>query len=1089
MDGTRVWGVSIAELDGALRTVEPAALLAPGRILRRVIKYDRGVVGAGLRVPHRKTYVISRARLLALADRDELLVAADRPLPDEILLIARPEAEKLAAMTRARALVKYWRLLFHARVHAACAALSPRLTADDIQQRVEQIGAVPFAEIASVLRHDEWLLPPADERSVYFEFMAVFFELRLFAPRLLRDYFPSIGDFDAVQALLDRDVNARKLFEQTRLPDAPEPGEEVAIEDDDLIAQRKFDLQISHPQKQSERAFCKLMDRADRAEARGNDVRSAMLRTHAALVIGPKLAVTTRAEARADLARLACRLQAALELSDTDTERWAQALADLLPSSIRHRWTPEARLLYDLQKVCIDHERGVYKLDVVEWVIALGRRPLQRPLPAQREVLMSKHLRAAAGRLRSARLSPDRRRRLSKLLDAATRLAERMLRERLGPRIAEALDNVDLRPTNVPEAVARRKLVEELLDAIVDRGFLTIGDLRDAIARNNLKIRDVSGSEVIRGDQLLQADNRLAELLDGVYRRGEVYLRLPQVLSSLAFGTRRGRFLTQFVFVPFGGAFLAIEFARHVAHLPEHLTVSPIEQQPHAAGFGIADFAQILLVGFFILGLMHSPPFRQRVVEGLRIFWQGVRKVVIDLPALALQWPWVQQILASEAFRRFKQFLFKPLLFSGLLIAVLRIATRAPGSWTSWCVIFATMNLLLNSRLGRNVDELVTDWAVRGWHQVRIRIFANVLRFIADLFAQMLEGLERVLYAVDEWLRFRRGDPRIAAVLKAVLGVAWFFITYVARFCVTLLIEPQVNPIKHFPVVTVSHKLLLPLAFTAHASVPSPLAAILLKVAPVSVETANAIMATVVWGIPGIFGFLVWELKENWRIFAANRSPVLRPVVIGGKGETMQRLLRPGFHSGTVPKLFARLRRADRKAYATGQWLAPRKHRDKLHHVQVSVGHFAEREFIVLLEASGLWSSAPLAVKRVQLGLSSIEIDLRDAAIESTIEGDVALRLRFQDRDGWLLAEAVPGDWIAEQSERQARAVTTALLGLFKMAGSDTTTLQGLPHSPLLFSGTEIRWSQWVEIWQPEQAAAEKLGHHQPGELAAERGA
>ena len=32
---------------------------------------------------------------------------------------------------------------------------------------------------------------------------------------------------------------------------------------------------------------------------------------------------------------------------------------------------------------------------------------------------------------------------------------------------------------------------------------------------------------------------------------------------------------------------------------------------------------------------------------------------------------------------------------------------------------------------------------------------------------------------------------------------------YVLRFAVNVLLEPQFNPIKHFPVVTVGHKLLL----------------------------------------------------------------------------------------------------------------------------------------------------------------------------------------------------------------------------------------------------------------------------------------
>ena len=41
-------------------------------------------------------------------------------------------------------------------------------------------------------------------------------------------------------------------------------------------------------------------------------------------------------------------------------------------------------------------------------------------------------------------------------------------------------------------------------------------------------------------------------------------------------------------------------------------------------------------------------------------------------------------------------------------------------------------------------------------------------------------------------------------------------------------------------------------------------------------------MATlIIWCIPGIFGFLVWELKENWRLYAANRPQGLQPMIIG----------------------------------------------------------------------------------------------------------------------------------------------------------------------------------------------------------------
>ena len=40
-------------------------------------------------------------------------------------------------------------------------------------------------------------------------------------------------------------------------------------------------------------------------------------------------------------------------------------------------------------------------------------------------------------------------------------------------------------------------LVEELLDSIVDHGFITMGQLRDAISKNNLKLPDISGEDLI----------------------------------------------------------------------------------------------------------------------------------------------------------------------------------------------------------------------------------------------------------------------------------------------------------------------------------------------------------------------------------------------------------------------------------------------------------------------------------------------------------------------------------------------------------------------------------------------------------------
>src|SRR5262249_48934852 len=92
-----------------------------------------------------------------------------------------------------------------------------------------------------------------------------------------------------------------------------------------------------------------------------------------------------------------------------------------------------------------------------------------------------------------------------------------------------------------------------------------MGDLRDAVSRNNLRLPDLSGpAEFFRGDRIIRANRRLPIALDGVYRRGEFYLRWLQRISSLAFRTAIGRALVLYLLLPFGGAFLALEGVQHI---------------------------------------------------------------------------------------------------------------------------------------------------------------------------------------------------------------------------------------------------------------------------------------------------------------------------------------------------------------------------------------------------------------------------------------------------------------------------------------------------------------------------------------------
>lgn len=1121
---------TFADLERRLHAVEPAALLVLPRILRRIIKLDRDLIGLGLKVPHRKTYIISRQRLAEFAEPSELGLASLSDLPDPLLLLARPEPEDIEKAPAA-VLLRIWRLLFHLRVHAVLAGriANGQLSAEALRQHIKALGPAVFSEIQSVLRQEDFLLPPRDDLHAFVEFAAVYLELHYFAPSLLESYFPAIQSHHSVQQVLACEVDAPTLLIETRLAGSPPSFDRAGPVEEHL--EESPSLVPAAPAGGRDDQARRLLRRAERVAAMGNVVRSAILRTRAAGCASPRLAESARIEAQADMDRLVHRLQSALEIRQSDPRPWREALLALVAGTSRGIWTAEARLLYDLQKVCVDYERDIYTVDLVQWALSWGKEPIQRPLPSQREVLMSKHLHRAARRLAAVRIPESRRKQLAELLQIAAVRAEVQLRDRFRPLIAAALDDVGLKPANVPERVAQKKLIEELLDRVVSRGFLRMGDLRDALSRNNLKLPDFAGIEdFLRGDQLLRIDRRLGTLLDGVYERGEVYLRGMQQLSSLAFGTRVGRFLSQYVVIPFGGAFVILEFAQHVVKwipsrhidraVPDSVARGVLRTAHHAVhGLELNTVEYVLALGTFLLLLLHVGPFRQALLSVVRWVGRLARRAFIDFPRWAYRQPLVQAVFHSRPFELTMRYLVKPLAFTvlvGLFVPLHRIPpTTLAGSGLA---IFLGMNLLLNSPLGRQLQEVAVDWLVQAWHRFGLRILTGLFYLVMDVFRSVLEAIERLLYTVDEWLRFKSGESRFSLVAKGVLGLIWFFVTYVVRFCVNLLIEPQINPIKHFPVVTVSHKVLLgfipPLAGVLSLTMARPLA--------VTVATV------VITSIPGIFGFLVWELKENWRLYAANRPKNLGPVPIGHHGETMARLLKPGFHSGTVPKLYARLRRAERKARLSDNWKPTRKHRLALHHVQLAIRRYVQREFIELLQQSRAWQGPRVSLGRIEIASNQVLIELQCPELQAN-----SLWIALGQRAGWLMAEVVHPGWSCRLLPQQRRVLNSALLGLYKTGSVDLvreqilgqintqdelyvredglllssidsgraevfyplTTAESEPRIltgrtartwptllrwQLLFRDQPISWQQWVATWEQDSA-----GQNHPRELFA----
>ncbi len=988
------------ELQRAVSAADPGAFLLLPRILRRVIKQDRRLGGFALRPPHRKSYVIRRAPLLKIVERSELGVDQQADLPETVVLLARPSPVAFAQATPAELLNHCWRLLFHARIHAALderlsgGRLAPAL----IRRRIQAIGFTEFDEIRTVLAQEDLLLPlrsdkttgetagEAADEAAYVEFAATYLELRRFAPSFLLRYFPGLTDLESVDSLIREDVDDEALFQATRPAGAGDPCDVCELDEwaeSDAARSVAFQNEIRPTAEAvSEKKHRFFMRKAIKPASLGNVVRAAIWHARAQRCAPPELIDRTRAAVHADLQQLANRLRAALAIEETGPAPWMDSLGALLDRAADGVWTVEARLLYDLQKACVNREREVYTIDLIEWALSLGRRPIKRSLPHQRDVLMLKHLQSAAGRLAAARISDLQRRDLGRLMRESIERVEARLRERLRRIIAAALDEVKLIPQNLPERMARKKMVEELLDTIGERGFLSMSDLRDAISRNNFKLPDQSlPLGIFQSDQLLQADRKLAAALDGVYRRGEFYLRWMQRASSLGFGTGVGRFLTRFAVVPFGGAFVVLAFVHEVWHW---IAGSPAMPPPEAefdelalttTELHLTSPSVVLLLGLFLLCLVNSEAFRRFAGRSFTILFRVLRAATIEPIRWFVHWPLLQRILHSRAFSLVFRLAVKPLFWTGVAWWLL------PVHETNWSTIagtgvpmFLTFNLLLNSRVGRNIEEMAADEIVQGWRRFGLRFFTGLFWAIVDLFKYLMETVERLMYAVDEWLRFRGGEGRGLLAVKAVLGSLWFFVAYFLRFAVNVLIEPQINPIKHFPVVTVAHKLL----FAAYKPFTNVLEAWL----GIGVIKAAAIATSIIWCIPGIFGFLVWELKENWRLYAANRRRWLGSVMIGSHGENMGRLLKPGFHSGTLPKRFAKLRRAERHARAGGDWSSVRRQLQAVEHVELSVRRYVEREFLEFFAESRCWQLPPIALETIHLSTSGIRLSLACPAFD-----------------------------------------------------------------------------------------------------------
>jgi hypothetical protein len=211
--------------------------------------------------------------------------------------------------------------------------------------------------------------------------------------------------------------------------------------------------------------------------------------------------------------------------------------------------------------------------------------------------------------------------------------------------------------------------------------------------------------------------------------------------------------------------------------------------------------------------------------------------------------------------------------------------------------------------------------------------------------------------------------------------------------------------------------------------------------------------------IPGIFGFLAWELKENWRLYAANRPRLLMPVPVGHHGESMRRLLIPGFHSGTIPKLFAKLRR-QRKGRGRPFEAGPSRAEEDLVALGHDIAEVVEDECLGLLRRTRLMGDVVIRVARVRLATNRVAIDLAAESI-----GPDPLRIEIIQGGQTLSSRILKPGWLDLLAHDRQELVHRALAGLDCLFGVDFTTREqdGISESVPVEG---IEWTVWRDAWQ-----------------------
>ncbi|MEZ6139785.1 MAG: hypothetical protein R3B84_04360 [Zavarzinella sp.] len=978
--------------------VNQSARLVPLRGLRRIVRetrYPMDLVGS---CTHEFAWAGSPMQITQHLSLSELGLQND--LPSQVLLIAIPD-EHLDYESASNQIQRH---LFHILVDEQLDQWyqSQANNTEWLTEQIRLLGVAAWSEISLVLLQDKRIGEDDSPWLILREFLTMYLELEVFSPHMKGVYFPGIPTWEPVQKIIPTTIDLQDLRAKIALP-----GVRHLHEESTFVPPKQHTSTVY-----SKAPPEKLLELGKWAEDKGNLVRAAICFYQAKESRGGDL-----------IRHLVQQLADLLHFDIHQKEMLDDLLPQMLPFAVEKGWPLERRMLYDLQRVVLALRSNVFRIRWLAWITSFGKKSLKTPVPYAGQLQAIRRLRLAAKHAESIRFPNHIQEKLFHLMEVNAHHLEEELRTDLEPLFAAIFEEVGLKPTAHVLQVSLNKLIQELLDVLFSKGFLRIGDLRDAIARNRLKLPDLRGPlTFFMGDPLLKADRAFARDLPGIYQPGEFYMRGLQRGCSLFFGTRLGRLFTLFIGLPVGGAYIIVEGLTHSYHaasdaiawftgtsaetaaatlvmggtataVNEHLS-----HQVNPYLWWELGFTSILLLLF-----IHVSRFRWHVGRTLK-------KVLITLPRVIVNSPVLQAIWKNPIFRFFRRYLVIPIGVGMLVAFVARLFRLEWGDvWMIGWISAGLTTLILRTAVGRQVEDRMNEAAERIWKTVSVTFILAVISYVLWFFQWAFNWINRAIYAVDELLRFREGESRFALVGKILFGTFWGIFTYIFRFCWNLLVEPQINPIKHFPVVTVSHKMLVPL-------VPS-----LAK----QFGVADATMLGIVSGIPGVFGFLVWELKENWKLYEANLPKDINKVIVGSHGESVRRLLRPGFHSGVIPKTQAKLRKAFREH--KNEKVVKLKH--QLDHSAEAVHRVVDRLFVQILNHSNGWTQ-PISVNMPHLGTNTIWLTFERG-------DDSTFILVFEELNNWLVARIEAVGWVANLTQNEHILLHNALSGLYKYCGID----------------------------------------------------